>query len=117
MGKRMIDEFLARSMKPYNCKDFHTTMDVLSKQAFKMFLGATGECTNWEVDGKACSLIIKDNPLSDFVVLPAGYMNSLWYSNILCGLIRGSLEMINIKVKATFTKDMLRGDQETEIKV
>ncbi len=110
MGKRMIDEFLARSMKPYNCKDFHTTMDVLSKQAFKMFLGATGECTNWDEDGKTCSLIIKDNPLADFVVLPAGYINSLWYSNILCGLIRGSLEMINIKVKATFSKDMLRGD-------
>ena len=29
----------------------------------------------------------------------------------------GSLEMVNIKVKATFAKDVLRGDESTEIKV
>ena len=62
-------------------------------------------------------LVIKDNPLSDFVMLPQGYKNSLWYSNILCGLIIGSLEMVNIRVTATFAKDVLRGDDSTEIKV
>ena len=82
-----------------------------------MFLGVTADIANWEADGQSCSLMFKDNPLADFVVLPSGYANSLWYSNILCGLIRGSLEMINIRVKATFIKDMLRGDQETEIRV
>ena len=50
-------------------------------------------------------------------MLPQGYKNSLWYSNILCGLIIGSLEMVNIRVSATFAKDVLRGDDSTEIKV
>jgi len=50
-------------------------------------------------------------------MLPQGYKNSLWYSNVLCGLIIGSLEMVNIRVSATFAKDVLRGDESTEIKV
>ena len=110
MGRRIIDEFFASIGQIDKCKDFSTSMDVLSKKALKMFLGATADCTNWESDGKQCSLIFKDNPLADFVMLPSGYANTLWYSNILCGLIRGSLEMVNIKVKATFLKDVLRGD-------
>lgn len=95
-------------------------MEVVSKLAFKMFFGVTAELANWEGEGKqarACSLLIKDNPLSDFVMLPQNYQNSLWYSNILCGLIRGSLQTVNIKVKATFQKDVLRGDAENEIRV
>lgn len=42
---------------------------------------------------------------------------SLWYSNMLCGLIQGSLEIINYKVKANFVKDTLRGDDSTDIRV
>ncbi len=108
-------------------------MDVIAKQAFKMFLGVPAETTNWKArivkqkdkDNKEytveeafqCSIIFKDNPLGDFVILPSNYQNSLWYSNILCGIIRGSLETVNIKVKANFQKDTMRGDNETEIRV
>ena len=45
-------------------------MDVLAKQAFKMFLGVYADVGNWDAQGQSCSLILKDNPLSDFVVLP-----------------------------------------------
>ena len=36
---------------------------------------------------------------------------------MLCGIIRGALEMINIRVTCTFVKDTLSGDQFNEIKV
>ena len=62
-------------------------------------------------------LILRDNPLSDFVVLPPQYQNSLWYSNLLCGVIRGSLDMINMKVQCFFVKDILNGDAQTEIRL
>ena len=75
-------------------------MEVVAKQAFKMFLGVYADVTNWDQQGQKCSLILRDNPLSDFVVLPANIRNELWYSNVLTGIIRGALEMINLKVRA-----------------
>ena len=60
---------------------------------------------------------MNDNPLNDFVVLPPQLRNELWYSNVLTGIIRGALEMINLKVRATFIRDTLRGDNEIEIQV
>ena len=42
------------------------------------------------------SLIFDENPLTEFVELPEdGNMDELWYSNILCGVLRGALEMVN----------------------
>mmetsp|Transcript_29030 Transcript_29030/g.38687 ORF Transcript_29030/g.38687 Transcript_29030/m.38687 type:complete len:98 (-) Transcript_29030:60-353(-) len=82
-----------------------------------MFLGVYADVTNWDAQSQACSLVLKDNPLSDFVVLPPQLKNELWYSNILTGIIRGALEMINLKVRATFARDSLRGDSDIVIRV
>ena len=60
---------------------------------------------------------MKENPLADFVVLPPQYQSTLWYSNLICGVIRGSLDMLNMKVNCFFTKDILNGDNTTEIRV
>ena len=60
---------------------------------------------------------MKDNPFADFVVLPPKYANSLWYSNIICGMLRGALGAINIKIKAYYIKDVLRGDDSNLIGV
>lgn len=46
------------------------------------------------VVGLVDSIIIEENPLAEFVELPDSYMKSLWYSNVLCGVIRGSLDMV-----------------------
>lgn len=92
-------------------------MSVLGRQAFKMFLGISADVVGWDETEKVCSLVMKENPLNDFVVLPANLRQQLWYSNVLVGIIQGALEMINLKVKATFMKDTLRGDNEIEIKV
>ena len=73
MGCRMIDDFFSRQKQnpPIACKDFQETMNVLAKQAFRMFLGVYADVTSWDQQHQSCSLILKDNPLSDFVVLPA----------------------------------------------
>lgn len=46
-----------------------------------------------------------------------GKDEGLWFSNVLCGVIRGCLEMINLQVEARFVADRLRGDETTEIHV
>ena len=52
--------------------------------------------TNWAADNKQFSLIFEENPLADFVELPddGRAQDELWYSNILCGILRGALEMV-----------------------
>ncbi len=63
---------------------------------FKMFLNITPTVTNWSSDNKQFSLIFEENPLADFVELPddGRAQDELWYSNILCGVLRGALEMV-----------------------
>lgn len=65
IGIRLIDEFLAKSGVT-SCTDFKETADVISKVAFKMFLGITTEVSNWNSENSVCSLLIHDNPLTGF---------------------------------------------------
>jgi hypothetical protein len=37
---------------------------------------------------------LADNPLADFVELPPAYATDLRYSNLVCGAVRGALEMV-----------------------
>jgi hypothetical protein len=61
-----------------------------------MFLGISAQVTNWDAKSNEFSLILEDNnPLTEFVELPDSY-NGLFYSNILCGVIRGALEMVGL---------------------
>lgn len=63
---------------------------------FKIFLNVTPTVANWTSDNKQFSLVFEENPLGDFVELPddGRAQNELWYSNLLCGVLRGSLEMV-----------------------
>ncbi len=81
-----------------------------------MFLGITTEVSQWNVDNTACSLLIYENPLTEFVELPPSAYGVLWYSNVLCGVLRGALEMVQMRVEAKFLKDVLQGDEVTEIR-
>lgn len=62
-----------------------------------MFLGITPVVTNWSPAGDEFSLLIENNPLTEFVELPDGH-SQLNYSNILCGALRGALEMVIFNV-------------------
>lgn len=115
IGVRLVDEFLAKSGTT-NCANFKETADVISKVAFKMFLGIVPEVTSWNQESTAFSLIFNDNPLLDFVELPPQYQN-LQYCNMLCGVVKGALEMVQLQVTCSFVRDTLRGDEVSEMRV
>eukprot|EP00884_Botryococcus_braunii_P014651 jgi/Botrbrau1/23187/Bobra.0041s0035.2 len=92
IGIRLIDEYLAKS-KSTKCVDFHETAEKIAKVGLKMFLNTTATVTNWNNTNTECSLILEDNPLTDFVELPES-CSKLIYCNLLCGVIRGALEMV-----------------------
>jgi len=118
IGHRLIEEFLARSNIP-RCHDFKDTAEVISKVGFKMFLGVTAQVTNWDSAKNEFLLVLDENPLTEFVELPdhIASNNNFYYSNILCGVIRGALEMVQMRVECKYTKCVLKGDESSEIKV
>jgi len=115
IGVRLIEDFLARSGVG-RCNDFRETADIIAKIGFKMFLGITPVVSNWSPAGDEFSLLIENNPLIDFVELPEGH-NQLSYSSILCGALRGALEMVQLDVAVWFVQDQLKGDGITEIRL
>ncbi|GFR97469.1 trafficking protein particle complex subunit 3 [Elysia marginata] len=115
MGVRLIEDFLARA-NTGKCNDFRETADVIAKVAFKMYLGLTPVVSNWSTAGDEFSLLLESNPLTEFVELPPGHSN-LNYSNLLCGALRGALEMVQMDVDVRFVQDILKGDNITEIRL
>ncbi|XP_029370040.1 trafficking protein particle complex subunit 3 isoform X2 [Echeneis naucrates] len=92
------------------------TTDSKKMSAFKTYLGITPSVTNWSPAGDEFSLILENNPLVDFVELPDTH-STLIYSNLLCGVLRGALEMVQMAVDVRFVQDTLRGDNVTEIRM
>ena len=99
MGTRLIEDFLAKSGWT-RCADFKETAQIISAVAFKMFLNCcpkVAEISNNEFglvfggDSSEASL-----PIYEFVNLPDEMVHEgLIYGNIIPGLIKGSLEMVN----------------------
>eukprot|EP00918_Siedleckia_nematoides_P090267 GHVU01198432.1.p1 GENE.GHVU01198432.1~~GHVU01198432.1.p1 ORF type:complete len:188 (-),score=45.47 GHVU01198432.1:442-1005(-) len=115
IGVRLVDELFAKS-GVRSCSDFRETAEVIAKVGLMMFLGVKGEVVNWNNEGTKCSILLRDNPLEEFVELPSS-LNKLHYSNILCGVIRGGLEQTRMKVACYFVRDTLKGDAVSEIRL
>ncbi|OEH77050.1 trafficking protein particle complex subunit [Cyclospora cayetanensis] len=115
IGIRLVDEFLAKSGIGA-CAGFRETAEVIARLGLRMFLGVSAEVASWDSQEKSCSLILTENPLTDFVELPPALAN-LNYSNIICGVIRGALEQLRMRVSCYFVKDMLKGDDVYEIRL
>jgi hypothetical protein len=134
IGVRCVDEFLSKAeVSGINippCQTMKDTADVVARIGFRMFLGVAAEVANHSPDGSAFSLFLYDNPLGIFVELPTAEeaaamrggsggcdLSKIKYSNIYCGVIRGALEQVNLKVECRFMRDALRGDEVNEIRV
>ncbi|KAJ2828182.1 hypothetical protein IWW50_001517 [Coemansia erecta] len=117
IGVRLADDILARTTLDH-CSDLHATSEAIAKVGFRMFLNVTPTVANWSPDSKEFSLLLEDNPLNDFCELPPRVaQGGLWYSNVLCGVVRGALEMLHMQTEVWFVKDVLRGDDVSEIRV
>lgn len=101
MGVRLIEDFLSRTAST-RCVDMRETADKI-QQAFRMYLNVQPTISNWAASADEFSLIFDTNPLTEFVELPAD-MSALRYSGILCGCIRGALEMVQLEVQCWFAQ-------------
>lgn len=128
IGVRCVDEFLSKADvagmgMATQCQTLRDTADVVAKMGFKMFLGVQAEVGGFSQDQKSFSIYLQDNPLSTFVELPGDEqggsddLRRLKYSNVYCGVIRGALEQVNLKVECTIVRDTLKGDDVNEIRV
>ena len=118
IGTRIVDEFLAKA-NINTCQNFMETAEIIAKVAFKMFLGVHVDVAE-EASSDQFTLKIAENPLAELVELPEEYILSpekLQYSGLLCGVIRGALEMVGMRVECSLKSDTLWGDEITEIQV
>lgn len=54
------------------------------------------DSTSGQPAGSWFTLTLDENPLAEFVELPDEVLEGgLWFSNVLCGVIRGTLEMVH----------------------
>mmetsp|Transcript_8647 Transcript_8647/g.21081 ORF Transcript_8647/g.21081 Transcript_8647/m.21081 type:complete len:206 (-) Transcript_8647:72-689(-) len=131
IGVRCVDEFLSKADvagmgSATRCSNLRDTAEVLAKVGFKMFLGTGAEAGGFSQDQRSFSIYLQDNPLSTFVELPqhgddhqsgGDDLRKLKYSNLYCGVIRGALEQVNLKVECSIVRDTLKGDEVNEIRV
>jgi hypothetical protein len=60
------------------------------------------------------TLTLDENPLAEFVELPEEAIEGgLWFSNVLCGVLRGALEMVRLRSETTRVLTMTRTGSNT----
>lgn len=118
IGVRLIDEFLAKSGVDMStpCASLRETADMITKVAFRMFLNMNADCTNWNTEATAFSILFNDSPITEFVELPP-HLQGLKYCNLFCGVIRGALSMVQLDVNVQIVRDVLKGDDNNELRV
>ncbi|XP_065163686.1 trafficking protein particle complex subunit 3 [Atheta coriaria] len=114
MGIRLIEDFLSKTHAS-RCLDLKDTADKV-QTAFRMYLGVQPNVANWSPAGDEFSFIIDSNPLTELVELPEE-MKNLKYCNLICGALRGALEMVHLDIQSWIVQDQLKGDTNTEIRV
>ena len=117
IGARLIDEVLSKSGIKRCGGVFPEAISLVANLGFKMYWGAVPKVVNWNEDRTSCSLIFtSETPLEEFVEIPEKFQG-LKYSQILCGIIKGSLEAVSIKTNCQLVKERLNGADVTEIRI
>ena len=114
MGKRLVDDLIDDFQRGLDVSDQNKLMEKLINQLAQYYLGIIG--TYNQVSEKEYHLIFPENPISFYVELPES-LNELCYSNIICGMFRGMLEISGFEIKAEFVKDRMKGDDVNDLKI
>lgn len=117
IGIRFIEEVLAKAPELKVSNQFMETVDVV-KVAFKLFLGVTVEiATNNNEEMDQYTVKMNENPLMVFVELPEDRQD-LQYSQLLPGMLRGMLEMLQFDCDVTMSSSTTTTGKEVhEMKV
>uniref|UniRef100_A0A915NZ42 Trafficking protein particle complex subunit n=1 Tax=Meloidogyne floridensis TaxID=298350 RepID=A0A915NZ42_9BILA len=83
MGLRLADDFLSKNPR----------------------IGVIAQSNQIGNAGDEFSLIIDQNPLTEFVEKPVEFKD-LCYSQVICGCIRGALEAMHMEVQVTLVADL-----------
>ena len=114
MGKRLVDDLIDDFQRSPDAADQNKLMEKIIKQIAQYYLGIVGNYN--QVSEKEFHLIFRENPISFYVELPESLSN-LCYSNIICGIIRGALEISGFEVQCEIIKDTTKGDAENDLKI
>ena len=113
IGKRLVDD-LIDDFQRVDTSDQNKLMEKLICQLAQYYLGIIG---NYSQTGeKEFHLIFTENPISLYVELPES-LEGLCYSNIICGILRGMLEISGFEIKCELVKDKMKGDDINDLKI
>ena len=113
IGKRLVDD-LIDDIQRVDHSDQNKLMEKLIFQLAQYYLGIIG---NYNQTGEnEFHLKFPENPISLYVELPDS-LEGLCYSNIICGIMRGMLEITGFEVKCELIKDKMKGDDINDIKI
>ena len=113
IGKRLVDD-LIDDFQRVDQSDQNKLMEKLICQLAQHYLGIIGNYN--QVGENEFHLKFNQNPISLYVELPES-LEGLCYSNIICGIMRGMLEITGFEVKCEFVKDKMKGDDINDIKI
>ena len=112
IGKRYIDEIIDTLGKSVDSSNPELVVKLVTT-LLKQYLGIYSAEIK-QVAEKEYSITFNENPFNSYVELP-DKLKDLWYSNVICGIIRGLLDTVNYQVECTYVKDKLKGDETNAI--
>ena len=114
IGKRLVDDLIDDFHKNIDQSNQDKLMEKLICQLTQYYLGIIGKYN--QTAEKEYHLTFTENPISLYVELPES-LEGLCYSNIICGILRGMLEISGFEIKCELVKDKMKGDDINDLKI
>ena len=114
IGKRLVDDLIDDFQRNLDMSDQNKLMEKLICQLTQYYLGIIGKYN--QTSEKEFHLVFPENPISSYVELPES-LEGLCYPNIICGILRGMMEISGFEIQCEFVKDKMKGDDINDLKI
>ena len=114
IGKRLVDDLIDDFQRNLDVSDQNKLMEKLICQLTQYYLGIIGKYN--QTSEKEFHLVFPENPISSYVELPES-LEGLCYPNIICGILRGMMEISGFEIQCEFAKDKMKGDDINDLKI